>query len=271
MRNFDDYTELENMIVDILWNFDKKKPEPKDKLLFAGRLYFKYKDQQENLIDLFLSIFETCLYSILANTYDFYDLEDYIKEFDWEIRDFKEDNIDATDIDCINRQIDIHESVLDKSFKYFLDLGEGNTIELISLLEIDFLDLFKYSSQKKLDFLMKKKALFEGDASTIENPYPNNFKNGLVYQCFIKYVKEHIVDESHRDWSYLKKRLEKQKFIKKISDPEFNEFIHKELKLISNNTYKDFDIKHKFLSLNNASKPQREHNFNVVFSKLLNQ
>lgn len=102
------------------------------------------------------------------------------------------------------------------------------------------------------------------ETEILENPYPLIFVSGKVYECFNLYVKNHILD-FYKDYSYLKKRLENDKLIHKITDVNFLQFLIK-LDLITNKDNEKFiksDI--KFRSLGSAYSENRENNFNIVF------
>jgi hypothetical protein len=105
--------------------------------------------------------------------------------------------------------------------------------------------------------------------STIDNFYSNIFKNKKIYECFIEYTQKHII-EFYTDYSYLKKRLEKHKFIHRHTDNDFIDFLKDDIKLISE---KDFDnyIKNdsKLKSLDKSFSVSRENNFNNIFNDLL--
>ena len=98
-----------------------------------------------------------------------------------------------------------------------------------------------------------------------ENPYPEIFKSGTVYNKFLAYTKKHIIDP-YLDYSYLKKRLEHDGFIHRTKDNDFMIMVYKENNLISKKRYEDYLIKGKLLSLNKSTSTQRENNFNNLFS-----
>lgn len=99
------------------------------------------------------------------------------------------------------------------------------------------------------------------------NFYPLLFVNSKVYDCFMQYQK-HIID-FYSDYSYLKKRLEKEKLIHNHKDNDFMKIIYEDMKLISEKNYNEYYINNKLKSLEKSYSVQRENNFNIVFEELL--
>ena len=97
-----------------------------------------------------------------------------------------------------------------------------------------------------------------------ENPYPLIFVSGTVYNKFLEYTKNHIIDP-YLDYSYIKKRLEDEGLIHRTKDNEFMRMVCNENNLISEKRYEDYLIKGKLLSLNKSTSTQRENNFNNFF------
>lgn len=93
------------------------------------------------------------------------------------------------------------------------------------------------------------------------------FVNPIAYDCFLTYQK-HIID-FYTDYSYLKKRLEKEQLIYNHKDNDFMQIIFKELQLISLKNYNEYCINGKLKSLQKSYSVQRENNFNIVFDALL--
>lgn len=96
---------------------------------------------------------------------------------------------------------------------------------------------------------------------------PLLFVNSKVYDCFMQYQK-HIID-FYSDYSYLKKRLEKEKLIHNHKDNDFMKIIYEDMKLISEKNYNEYYINNKLKSLEKSYSVQRENNFNIVFEELL--
>lgn len=108
-----------------------------------------------------------------------------------------------------------------------------------------------------------------GNAIDIENKsmFPSLFINSDVYDCFLEYQK-HIID-FYTDYSYLKKRLEKEKLIHHHKDNDFMKIVFEQLQLISSKNYNEYCINGKLKSLQKSYSIQRQNNFNIVFDELI--
>jgi hypothetical protein len=128
--------------------------------------------------------------------------------------------------------------------------------------ELDFL-------KEKQDQLLNPTPLVIEKKDTLpENPFPLVFVNFEVYNCFIDYTKKHIID-FYSDYSYLKKRLEKEKLIHKHTDINFLKFLKEDVKLIKDKEEQKFIKDNKFKSLGSSESEQRLNNFNNVFESVL--
>ena len=102
------------------------------------------------------------------------------------------------------------------------------------------------------------------------NPYPLLFTTLEAYCCFLEYTKKHII-EFYGDYSYLKKRLEKQKLIHYHKDNDFINIVFNDMQLIKKSDYDNYLIKYesKLKSLSKSHNVQRENNFNIIFESLI--
>jgi hypothetical protein len=100
------------------------------------------------------------------------------------------------------------------------------------------------------------------------NPYPHIFVKEGVYQCFMEYMTNHIV-EPLIDISYLKKRMEDLKLLPKITDKEFMLFLNQEVGVLNQTYYQKFIENQKLTSLKKSSTAVREQKFNLVFRAFL--
>lgn len=102
------------------------------------------------------------------------------------------------------------------------------------------------------------------------NPFPLLFVNDKVYNCFKEYTRKHIID-FYTDYSYLKKRLEKEKLIHYRTDNSFVGFLFKDAKLISQKNFEHYTGKYesKLKSLSKSYNVNRENNFNTIFENVL--
>ena len=100
-----------------------------------------------------------------------------------------------------------------------------------------------------------------------KNIVPALFLNLEVYNCFLEYQK-YIID-FYTDYSYLKKRLEKEKLIHHHRDNDFMRIVFEQLQLISSKNYNEYCINGKLKSMQKSYSIQRQNNFNIVFEELL--
>ena len=147
-----------------------------------------------------------------------------------------------------------------KGYKIYKDLTRESNLNLSKKEHLQYASSIYY--HLKNSFINK---LREEGIDVSENPYPEIFKSGTVYDKFLAYTKKHIIDP-YLDYSYLKKRLEHDGLIHRTKDNDFMIMVYKENNLISKKRYEDYLIKGKLLSLNKSTSTQRENNFNNLFS-----
>ena len=97
-----------------------------------------------------------------------------------------------------------------------------------------------------------------------ENPYPEIFKSGTVYNEFLAYTKKHIID-SYLDYSYLKKRLEHDGLIHRTKDNDFMRILFEDMNLINEKEYDRYLQKNKLTSLGKSQSENRVNNYNNIF------
>lgn len=100
-----------------------------------------------------------------------------------------------------------------------------------------------------------------------KNPLPLLFINSDVFNCFMEYQK-HILD-FYIDYSYLKKRLDKEKLIHYHKDNVFMKIIFEDLRLLNTKKYEDYCEVGKLKSLDKSYSIQRQNNFNIIFNELI--
>jgi hypothetical protein len=147
----------------------------------------------------------------------------------------------------------------EEGYKLYKDLTRESNLNLSKEEHLKYASSIYY--QLKDSFIGKLK---EDGIDVSYNPYPKIFKSGTVYNKFLAYTENHIIDP-YLDYSYLKKRLEHDGLIHRTKDNEFMRMVYKENNLISEKRYEDYLIKGKLLSLNKSSSVQRENNFNNLF------
>lgn len=100
------------------------------------------------------------------------------------------------------------------------------------------------------------------------NPYPQIFAKDGVYQCFMEYMTNHVV-EPLIDISYLKKRMEDLKLITKVTDKDFMFFLHEDVGVLKQTYHQKFIENQKLTSLKKCTTAVREQKFNLVFKAFL--
>lgn len=242
-----------------------EKTDPLQEINRIFKLYFDkliFVDDQY-LMNTFRGIVENKIYYLIINDFRFYDLESYTEKYPYHLQDFLGDVPDSIEEDFIDKCISEQKSILDNTVKYFLKIENNEPINALQFVNEEFFEEFISSSKRKIDFLQNK--LHSISISNIDlNPYPNLFISREVYNGFMKYVSSYIV-EPYIDYSFLKKRLEKDDLIHKITDKKFMLFIYEELNLISEKMYFRFLDKEKFSSLGKTNATHRVNNFNLVF------
>ena len=171
--------------------------------------------------------------------------------------------------------IDIQDfciSILNKTeyllkYRFFISIDESPLNDSFKEINIELKNSIDLDKIKLLNSISKELQQPQQSNDIIENPYPFIFVNADTYNCFKDYTEKHILD-FHLDYSYLKKRLEKEKLIHNQKDNDFAKFLF-ENKFISESKYGKYIIENKFYSLKKSTSNQRENNFNNVFEKLL--
>lgn len=242
-----------------------EKTDPTQEIIRIFKLYFDkliFVDDQY-LMNTFRGIVENKIYFLIKKDFRFYDLESYTEKYPYHLQDFLGDVPDSIEEDFIDKCISEQKSILNNTVKYFLKIENNEPINALQFVNVEFFEEFKSSSKRKIEFLQNN--LNSISISNIDlNPYPNLFVSREVYNGFMIYVSNYIV-EPYIDYSYLKKRLENDGLTHRITDKKFMLFIYEELNLISEKMYFHFLDKDKFSSLGKSNSTYRQNNFNLVF------
>lgn len=257
-------TYHQQRIIDkLLGEFGKTDPLEEFKRIL--QIYFEIliKEDDKLIMSTFYRIIENKLYFVVQKDFRFYSLEYYKEKYFEQLQDFLEVIPDSIETDFIEKCINDQKSILDNTIKLNYQLKDFSPIDVLTFVNEDFFDEYKSTSKRKIEFLQNK--LHSISISTKDlNPYPNLFVSKEVYNGFMKYVSNYIV-EPYIDYSYLKKRLENEGLIHRITDKNFMLFIYEELNLISEYIYMNFSEENKFRSLRKSYSTHRENNFNLVF------
>lgn len=222
------------------------------------------KEDDKLIMSKFYSIIENRIYFEIQNDFRFYNLEYYKEKYIEKLQAFLEEVTDSLESDFIEKCILEQNSILDNTIKFFFELDNYPSINVLQFVSENFFDEYKSTSKRKIEFLQAKLNEYNLAANSELNPYPLLFVSRKVYDGFLKYTSSYIID-INIDYSYLKKRLEHDRLIHKIKDNEFMRLVFKEFKLISETRYQDYVEINKLSSLRKSYSVNRENNYNLVF------
>lgn len=241
------------------------KTNPLEELERIIKFYYHVlKHEDIIIINYFKKSVEAKLTLILPSYFMFYQFDHYKEKYLEELYDHIEHSPDSIEIDFIDKCIFEQEGILNGSPEFYVQVDDDNFINAMQFVSENFLDEFKISSKRKIEFLQAK---LNEDHITLNselNPYSLLFVSREVYDNFLVYTSSYIID-FYIDYSYLKKRLEYEGLIHKTTDKEFMRIIYEDLKLISENRFRIFVDENKLRSLKKSYSTQRENNFNIVF------
>ena len=263
----DNLTYYETRIYDKLLG-EMGRKEPYEEVRRLSILFRQYTDIEKNsfLFEEFKTFINNKLYFHLKSKEEFYDLDRFKDIYKTLLKDFIEENIDADENDFIEEYINSQQEIINKTFKYSIEISDYKPLELMQFLKKDSSDEFIRGSKKKIEFLENRLYVLNAPKTEVNevNPYPLIFVSTDIYSKFIEYTHKHIIDY-YLDYSYLKKRLENLNLIHSIKDNEFMRILYEEMELISKKDYEEYSIKNKLSSLNKSSSTNRENNFNNIF------
>ena len=147
----------------------------------------------------------------------------------------------------------------DEGYTLYKDTTRKSNLKLSKEEHIKYASSIYY--HLKNSFINK---LREEGIDVSENPYPEIFKSGTVYNKFLAYTKKHIID-SYLDYSYLKKRLEHDSLIHRTKDNDFMRILFEDMNLINEKEYDRYLQKNKLTSLGKSQSENRVNNYNNIF------
>ena len=222
------------------------------------------KEDDKLIMSTFYRIIENKLYFVVQKDFRFYSLEYYKEKYIEKLQDFLDEVTDSLESDFIEKCILEQNSILDNTIKFFFELDNYPSINVLQFVSENFFDEYKSTSKRKIEFLQAKLNECNLADNSELNPYPLLFVSRKVYDSFLKYTSSYIID-IHIDYSYLKKRLEHERLIHKTKDNEFMLLVFKEFNLISEARYIDYLDINKLNSLRKSYSVNRENNYNLVF------
>lgn len=201
-------------------------------------------------------------------------------QYRFELTEFKVKNPSADEKFYINYRIKVLEKVLVEYYET-ADFYEGEELDgkefingVWTVMKTGTASDYLYFS-KELDFFKDKlielsEIKKEKDLELIikENPFPDVFRNLVVYDIFIGYTKSLTAKNFLKDYAYLKKRLEAEKLIHKQSDNEFMGFICNELSLITKEQYREYLMAGQLESAERTKGNGRKDKFDNAFKSV---
>ena len=147
----------------------------------------------------------------------------------------------------------------EEGYKLYKDLTRESNLNLSKEEHLKYASSIYY--QLKDSFIGKLK---EDGIDVSYNPYPKIFKSGTVYNKFLAYTENHIIDP-YLDYSYLKKRLEHDGLIHRTKDNDFMRILFEDMNLINEKEYDRYLHKNKLTSLGKSQSENRVNNYNNIF------
>jgi len=243
-------TDFQKTVLDkLLPPLNKTPPEKELKRICKVYKELIENEDDEYLHETFYKTIESNLFQVLKQKPEFYTLGYFQQEYNDLITDF----IDINEEDFIEQYLVSQNQIIAREYKFKVHFNINDSIEVMQFVSDEFFREFDYSARAKIKFLKGKL-----------NPYPLLFTSGKVYNEFISYTSNHIIDY-YLDFSYLKKRLEAEGLIHNTKDNDFMKIIYDDMELINKTDYRDYKIKNKLSSLNKSTSASRENNFNNTF------
>jgi len=201
--------------------FDKLLPSlektiPYDELVRLSNVYNIHlkEEKDEFLLGRFSSYIENNLGFVLNQNYKFKELPEYKEEHLLRVEGYIEDFYDVSTWDgidgikelakdyleeCISEQ----NTIIDKTIKYMIPIPDRASLNVMQFVSDEFLDEYKYSSKRKINFLNEELNQLKGFPKPIEaverkeykNPYPEYFNSyGYeIYKDFTSTIKKEII------------------------------------------------------------------------------
>ena len=212
--------------------FDKLLPSlektiPYDELVRLSNVYnmLLKEETDEFLLGRFSSYIENNLGFVLNQNYKFQELPEYKEEHLLRVEGYIEDFYDTSTWDgidgikeltkdyleeCISEQ----NTIIDKTIKYMIPIPDRASLNVMQFVSDEFLDEYKRSSKRKINFLNAELNQLKGILKPIEeieynNPYPEYF-NSYGYELYEKFASSFTENEKVlAKMSFLVDRLRK--------------------------------------------------------------
>jgi len=277
-------THYQKRILDKIYG-PLEKTSPLSELKRLLKVYFEIINNEKDryLVSEFKNVVNSKLHLDLTKDKRFQDFKSFKNTFLNDIKEYVSDKCDEHDwkgVDGVasitktytQELISQQESIVDGSVKVYISIKNKEPFDLIQLTTPNFIEDYRADALLKIELLkdeLEKLSGFEKKFNDDhndqkKNPYPNLFTTYKVYESFIQYTSKHIIN-LYVDYSYLKKRLDKEKLIHYHTDTEFMRIMNEDLNLISNEDFNEYIIENKLRSLGKSKSKIRQINFNNIF------
>jgi hypothetical protein len=216
-----------------------EKTIPYDELVRISMLYYTiFKDEKdEYLLYRFRIQIESNLSFVINQDYKYQELTEYKKDYLLRIKDYIEDHdhistwnrngdnkklIKELTIDYLEECISEQNRIIDKTIKYMIPVPDRDSLNVMQFVSDEFLDEYKRSSKRKINFLNEELNQLKGISKPIEaverkeynNPYPEYF-NSYGYELYEKFTSDLKRDIVLTPVSFLVDRLRKDGLMNK--------------------------------------------------------
>jgi len=211
------------------------KTNPYDELVRISVLYnYLLKDEKdEYLLNRFRIQIESNLSSVINRDYKYQELSEYKEQHLLRVEDYIEDFYDTSTWDGIdgikeltkdylNKCISEQNTIIEKTIKHMVPIPDRDSLNVMQFVSDEFLDKYKYSSKRKINFLIEELNQLKGFPKPIEaverkeynNPYPEYF-NSYGYELYEKFTSSLKRDIVLTPVSFLVDRLRKDGLMNK--------------------------------------------------------
>ena len=135
-----------------------EETDPNEELHRICKLYRKLvvSEEDEYIFEVFCEYLESRLNYVLKSKDQFYHLDSFKENYEELANDFIVDTIDADESDFIEHYINSQQEIIDKTFKYYIEIEGYKSIEVTQFVSAKFFEEYIPSSRKKIKFLEEK-------------------------------------------------------------------------------------------------------------------
>lgn len=192
MKNLTQYQE--RILNQLYGPLVKTDPLEEFKRILKFYLDVLIKEDDKLIMSKFHSIFENRIYFVIRKDFRFYNLEHFKENYSVKLQDFLKEVTDSLESDFIEKCILEQNSILDNTIKFFFELDNYPSINVLQFVSENFFDEFKSTSKRKIEFLQDKQTVpitIQANDIIFENPYPDYFKS-YGYELFVAFLKNDL-------------------------------------------------------------------------------